>query len=120
MLERRFHLADILALLVDPSISWRGEGGADQVARYVFGLETDKAPLTENQIHTARRAIVSIHPELAALSQEDLPTPEFAHLWLRRRCREFGTYVTLPRMQFGPRSSLPYDSDATSSAEDES
>ena len=118
MLQRRFHLADVLALLLDPSVSWRGEQGAEHVARFVLARNGDKSALQAHDFATARSAIVSAHPEFFALLQDELPPPAFADLWLRRRCREFGTYVSLPRLRF--RCSGSFDADADPSPQAQS
>lgn len=106
IIQRRFRLPEILNVLLFYDGSQRPSGDVRVLLRYMVGPSATDAELASAASRCVD-AVLAAHPDLAAVYELDVPTPELAEEWIRRRIAEFGEYLTVPRLRCP--DSLPSD-----------
>ncbi|HEY0779001.1 MAG TPA: hypothetical protein VGD56_13605, partial [Gemmatirosa sp.] len=92
--RQRFHVGDLLSVVMDRMVSPRGYRGALALLRYMADQPTADEPWADTDAFARyagdfRAALLAAHPALGAFGKDDEPPEELRPVWLRRREREF-------------------------------
>lgn len=95
-LRRAWHIGEVFALVLGAEVAPRGWKTVDVLIDYLAGMKLSGDERRAAAL-AAHNWLVRHFPDLANFDSEDVPSPEFRDLWLRRRIAEFGEYISIPR-----------------------
>lgn len=104
--SRRFHIGDVLSLVIGVNVSPRGWAGLEALEDFVAGRPLTKP---ERSIHyiAIKNHVRRQFPDLEQFC-DDAPSDELLPDWLARRAAEFGEYQEVephdPPLPVGARS----------------